>query len=115
MHDTTKTEALTDALAKAFRMGKSTALVPNVAHMVEAEFASLVLDQVAALSAVEAERDRLAAECEALRADARRVILMCHSALGEELSAWDIDPPLHHVKEAHDACEAWIAAMGGKE
>ena len=27
----------------------------------------------------------------------------------EELSAWDIDPPLHHVKTAHDACVAWLS------
>ena len=26
------------------------------------------------------------------------------SALAEELSAWDIDPPLHHVQESHDLC-----------
>lgn len=42
--------------------------------------------------------------------DARRVIKLCQSALAEELSAWDIDPPIHHVKEAHDACSAWLEA-----
>jgi len=28
----------------------------------------------------------------------------CKAALAEELSAWDIDPPLHHVQESHDLC-----------
>lgn len=36
----------------------------------------------------------------------------CRAALAEELSAWDIDPPLHHVKQAHDKCEAWLEAYG---
>lgn len=40
----------------------------------------------------------------------RKLIEQCHAALAEELGAWDIDPPLHHVKEAHDACVAWLAA-----
>lgn len=31
-------------------------------------------------------------------------------ALAEELAAWDIHPPLHHVLEAHDACEQTIKA-----
>ena len=42
--------------------------------------------------------------------DPRPVVEMCAKALAEELAAWDIDPPLHHVKEAHDACESWLAA-----
>lgn len=40
----------------------------------------------------------------------RHDMQLLRAALAEELSAWDIDPPLHHVKEAHDACEAWLAA-----
>lgn len=36
----------------------------------------------------------------------------CHAALAEELGAWDIDPPLHHVKQAHDRCEEWLRAHG---
>ena len=43
--------------------------------------------------------------------DPRPVVEMCAKALAEELAAWDIDPPLHHVKEAHDACESWLAAV----
>lgn len=43
-------------------------------------------------------------------AQAREVIELCQKALAEELSAWDIEPPLHHVKEAHDACAKWLAA-----
>lgn len=41
---------------------------------------------------------------------ARVVIEKCRDALAEELGAWDIDPPLFHVKEAHEACEAWLSA-----
>lgn len=37
-------------------------------------------------------------------AELRRVIEQCRAALAEELAAWDIDPPLQHVKTAHDAC-----------
>lgn len=42
--------------------------------------------------------------------DPRALIEECRAALAEELSAWDIDPPLHHVKQAHDKCVAWLAA-----
>lgn len=42
---------------------------------------------------------------------ARKLIELCRDALAEELGAWDIDPPLHHVKEAHDACVAWLASQ----
>lgn len=35
----------------------------------------------------------------------------CDSALAEELAAWDIDPPLHHVQEASNACAPAIAAI----
>jgi hypothetical protein len=31
-------------------------------------------------------------------------------AFGEELSAWDIDPPLHHVKTSHDEITAMLNA-----
>lgn len=34
----------------------------------------------------------------------------CRAALAEELAGWDIDPPLQHVKQAHDNCVAWILA-----
>lgn len=40
----------------------------------------------------------------------RELIEECRNALAEELAAWDIDPPLHHVKQAHDKCVAWLAA-----
>jgi hypothetical protein len=43
-------------------------------------------------------------------ASTRALIEECRAALAEELSAWDIDPPLHHVKQAHDKCVAWLAA-----
>lgn len=45
----------------------------------------------------------------------RGLIELCRDALAEELSAWDIDPPLAHVKEAHDKCEEWLAAAPGGE
>ena len=35
----------------------------------------------------------------------------CDSALSEELAAWDIDPPLHHVLEASNACGPAITAL----
>jgi hypothetical protein len=35
---------------------------------------------------------------------ARAVIEQARAALAEELAAWELDPPLHHVKTAHDAC-----------
>lgn len=35
----------------------------------------------------------------------------CDSALAEELAAWDIDPPLHHVLEASNACAPAITAI----
>jgi len=41
---------------------------------------------------------------------ARVLVEECQAALAEELSAWDIDPPLHHVKQAHDRCTAWLGA-----
>ena len=36
------------------------------------------------------------------------LITECRDALAAELGAWDIDPPLHHVKAAHDKCVAWL-------
>ena len=50
-------------------------------------------------------------DIDALRArlaTAEKLITECRSALAEELSAWDIEPPLHHVKQAHDHCDAWL-------
>ena len=35
----------------------------------------------------------------------------CDAALAEELAAWDIDPPLHHVQEASNACGPAITAL----
>lgn len=35
----------------------------------------------------------------------------CDSALAEELAAWDIDPPIHHVLEASNACAPAIAIL----
>jgi hypothetical protein len=54
--------------------------------------------------------DELAALRERLEA-ATPVVTECRDALAEELGAWDIDPPLHHVKQAHERCESWLAAM----
>ena len=35
----------------------------------------------------------------------------CDAALAEELAAWDIDPPLHHVLDASNACGPAITAL----
>jgi len=48
-------------------------------------------------------------QTEALRL-ALEALKKCQSALAEELSAWDIDPPLHHILESHDLCGPAIAA-----
>lgn len=32
------------------------------------------------------------------------------AAFAEELSAWDIDPPIHHIKESHDEIESLLSA-----
>lgn len=53
--------------------------------------------QTAIDSAVAAERERT-----------RALVEQCRAALAEELAAWDIEPPLAHVKDAHDACTAWL-------
>jgi hypothetical protein len=47
---------------------------------------------------------------EALRL-ALEALKKCASALAEELAAWDIDPPLHHVLEASNACGPAIDAI----
>jgi hypothetical protein len=44
-------------------------------------------------------------------AQTRLLIEDCRAALAEELAAWDIDPPLHHVKQAHDKCVAWLEGV----
>ena len=48
------------------------------------------------------ERDRSAA-----------LISECRAALAEELAGWDLDPPLAHVKQAHDRCDAWLRSNAG--
>ena len=45
---------------------------------------------------------------EALRL-ALEALKKCQSALAEELSVWDIDPPLHHILESHNLCGPAIA------
>jgi hypothetical protein len=71
------------------------------------------------LSIVEELEDK----CTALEAGheaTKALVKECQAALAEELAAWDIDPPLHHVKQAHDHCEEWLrdaltAAIAEKE
>jgi post-segregation antitoxin (ccd killing protein) len=91
--------------------GKSTNMTtptPNIteARSLAASLRTLDLDASADMM------DALAAEVDRLRALAAPAALIetCRAALAEELSAWDIDPPLAHVKDAHDACVAWLAA-----
>ncbi len=43
------------------------------------------------------------------------LIKECRDAFAEELSAWDIDPPLHHIQQGHDNCVKWLAVQGIKE
>lgn len=68
----------------------------------------------AAWKAAKVNEEAAAQQAEAVPTDPRPVIEMCAKALAEELAAWDIDPPIHHIKEASDACEAWLAAQGAK-
>lgn len=42
--------------------------------------------------------------------DVRPLIEQCRKALAEELAAYDIDPPIEHVKQAHDKCAAFLTA-----
>ncbi len=42
------------------------------------------------------------------RKRAQVLITECRKALAEELAGWDIDPPLAHVKQAHDHCDTWL-------
>lgn len=42
-------------------------------------------------------------------AEVRELVEKCRAAFAEEMAQWDIDPPIAHVKEAHDACVAWLA------
>ena len=46
-----------------------------------------------------------------LMQQALEALVKCKAALAEELAAWDIDPPLHHVLESHDLCGPTIAAL----
>lgn len=52
----------------------------------------------------------------AIEAEVRKqgdaLIEQCRAALAEELAAWDIDPPLRHVKDAHDACVVRLHTPG---
>ena len=54
---------------------------------------------------------RRIAELEVELAEARKIIEECRDALAEELAAWDIDPPIHHVQQAHAHCVEWLAAI----
>ena len=43
------------------------------------------------------------------------LIKACRAAFSEELAAYDIDPPIHHLRQGHDDCSAWLAKHGIKE
>ena len=47
--------------------------------------------------------------------DTVALIKECRDAFAEELSAWDIEPPLHHVQKGHDNCVKWLSAHGIQE
>ena len=63
----------------------------------------------------ESTKATLTAVAHAIEAEVRKddeaLIEQCRAALAEELAAWDIDPPLQHVKDAHDA---GVARLGEK-
>jgi hypothetical protein len=40
----------------------------------------------------------------------RALIEECRDALAEEMAAYDIDPPLHHLQQAYEKCVAALAA-----
>lgn len=40
------------------------------------------------------------------------LIRECAAAFDEELAAYDIDPPIHHVKQGSEKCRAWLRAHG---
>jgi hypothetical protein len=44
--------------------------------------------------------------------DQQTVLLIqrCRDAFAEELSAYDIDPPIYHVKQGYDDCVKWLEA-----
>lgn len=44
--------------------------------------------------------------------DTVALIKQCRDAFAEELGAWDIDPPIHHVQQGYDNCVNWLAAHG---
>ncbi|WP_019573397.1 hypothetical protein [Curvibacter lanceolatus] len=62
-----------------------------------------------ALGFTEADLAALISDVEqAVRQEMRTLVEQCRDALAEELAAWDIDPPLHHVLTSHDACVSWL-------
>ena len=42
---------------------------------------------------------------------ALKALEKCDYALAEELAAWDINPPLHHVLDASNACGSAVTAL----
>lgn len=76
-------------------------------------------DYLEPLDHVATELRRLYEENEQLKATPHAeqtvaLIKECRDAFAEELSQWDIDPPIHHVKQGHDNCVKWLADHGIK-
>lgn len=83
-------------------------------------------DEKGALDLLNAENNRLMKLVIELRAEAARMNAQAvpdgyalvpvdamkrwRDAFAEELSAWDIDPPLHHVQTSHDEIETLLSA-----
>lgn len=64
-----------------------------------------------ALRELIAERDaqaRRIAELEARDAETVALITECRAAFAEELAAYDISPPIHHLDQCFDKCVAWL-------
>jgi hypothetical protein len=38
------------------------------------------------------------------------LVKQCRDAFAEELAAYDIQPPIHHLKQGYADCVAWLAA-----
>lgn len=115
MTDTTKTEALADEYARLAARARVESLYgtsKSYTAECQKDENEARAELIRAISAVEAERDRLAAECEALRADAERYRWLRSS---EDTTLEDLQWQL--VRDYGDEyLDAKIdAAMGGKE
>lgn len=82
--------------------------LPPLPHWCEAGSPFAEQMQSYARAAIEADRaQRVPDGWKLVRVDA---LLRWKAAFAEELSAWDIDPPLHHVQTSHDEIDSVLSA-----